>query len=72
VPADAASVALNVTATNTTGPGYLTIFPCGQTAPTASNVNYTGAGQCTVSLPVAAGCSTAVRSWKSCGSSAIQ
>ena len=47
VPGDAASVALNVTATNTTGPGYLTLFPCGQTAPTASNVNYTAAGQTT-------------------------
>jgi hypothetical protein len=47
VPLGAASVALNVTATNTTGPGYLAVFPCGQTTPTASNVNYTGAGQTT-------------------------
>jgi hypothetical protein len=47
VPAGAASVALNVTATNTTGPGYLTLFACGQPAPTASNVNFTGAGQTT-------------------------
>ena len=53
VPADAASVALNVTATNTTGPGYLAVFPCGQTAPTASNVNYTAAGQTTPNAVIA-------------------
>ncbi|HUF96980.1 MAG TPA: hypothetical protein VMM60_02550, partial [Ilumatobacter sp.] len=40
----AASVALNVTATNTTGPGFFTVFPCGVGVPTASNVNFTGVG----------------------------
>ena len=44
VPANAASVALNVTATNTTGPGFFTVFPCGVAVPTASNVNFTGPG----------------------------
>lgn len=53
VPASAASVALNVTATNTAGPGYLTVFPCGQTAPTASNVNFTAAGQTTPNAVIA-------------------
>ncbi len=47
VPDGAASVALNVTATNTTGPGFFTVFPCGVNVPTASSVNFTGAGQTT-------------------------
>lgn len=36
---DAAS--LNVTATEATAPGYLTVYPCTQSTPYASNVNYT-------------------------------
>jgi hypothetical protein len=36
------AVALNVTATNANAPGYLTVYPSGQPAPTASNVNYLG------------------------------
>jgi hypothetical protein len=38
------AVALNVTVTNAAGPGYLTVFPCGETQPTASNLNF-AAGQ---------------------------
>ena len=41
VPADATGVALNVTATGTTGEGYLTVWPCGTAQPNASNLNYT-------------------------------
>ena len=33
---------LNVVAANPSGPGYLTVFPCGTTRPLASNVNYNG------------------------------
>ena len=40
VPADAAAVVVNVTATNTQSPGFLTVFPCGTPTPNASNVNY--------------------------------
>src|SRR5215216_4085706 len=40
VPGDASAVVLNVTATNTSAPGFLTVFPCGQQRPLASNVNY--------------------------------
>src|SRR4051794_22474552 len=40
VPADAASVVLNVTVTETTGAGFITAFPCGGGRPTASNLNY--------------------------------
>jgi len=35
-----AAVALNVTATQTTGTGYVTVYPCG-TPPNTSNLNYT-------------------------------
>lgn len=42
VPNDAAAVALNVTATNALGDGYVTVYPCGQAVPTTSNVNYVG------------------------------
>lgn len=41
VPSDASAVVLNVTATNPTSAGYLTVFPTGQSTPTASNINYT-------------------------------
>jgi hypothetical protein len=37
---DASSAALNVTVTGATDAGYVTVFPCGQPQPTASNLNY--------------------------------
>jgi hypothetical protein len=37
-------VALNVTATQSVGPGFVTVYPCGQQQPVASSLNYT-AGQ---------------------------
>ncbi len=40
VPANATSVALNVTAVGPDGGGFLTVFPCGAGQPNASNVNY--------------------------------
>lgn len=40
MPADATSVALNVTVTEPVGAGYLTVYPCGTARPTASNLNY--------------------------------
>jgi hypothetical protein len=40
VPVDASAVMLNVTAVFPSGPGYLTVFPCGSPQPLASNVNY--------------------------------
>jgi hypothetical protein len=44
IPGDASSVMLNITAVFPEGPGFLTVFPCGQDRPTTSTVNY-GAGQ---------------------------
>jgi hypothetical protein len=40
VPTDASAVVLNVTVTETSGPGYVTVFPCGGPAPNASNLNF--------------------------------
>ena len=40
VPADALAVTLNVTVTEATAPGFLTVYPCDEPRPTASNVNY--------------------------------
>jgi hypothetical protein len=40
VPVDAEAVFLNVVAVSPSGPGYLTVFPCGATPPLAANVNY--------------------------------
>lgn len=40
VPADADSVALNVTAVTPTSAGYVTVYPCGESPPNASNLNF--------------------------------
>jgi LPXTG-site transpeptidase (sortase) family protein len=45
IPANATAVVLNVTATNTTGPGFVTAYPAGQALPLASNLNPERAGQ---------------------------
>lgn len=44
VPAGATAAVVNVTAVGPSGPGYVTVYPCGQSRPHASNLNYT-AGQ---------------------------
>ncbi|MBI4901849.1 MAG: hypothetical protein HY829_15430, partial [Actinobacteria bacterium] len=41
VPTGAGAVVLNVTVTNTTSNGYLTVYPTGSRLPTASNLNWT-------------------------------
>ena len=40
IPADATAIVLNVTVTEAQGAGFLTVYPCGTSIPTASNVNY--------------------------------
>ncbi len=40
IPHDAVAVALNVTATEATAPGYLVIWPTGQPRPNSSNLNF--------------------------------
>lgn len=41
IPAGATSVVLNLTATNPTQAGYLTVYPAGGSMPVASNLNFT-------------------------------
>ena len=36
----AAAVVLNVTVTGAQGSGFVTVFPCGEALPTASNLNF--------------------------------
>jgi hypothetical protein len=40
IPAEAVGVVMNVTATNTTEPGFVTVFPAGATRPITSNLNF--------------------------------
>jgi hypothetical protein len=39
VPSDASTVVLNVTGTDATAAGYVTVWPCGETQPLASSLN---------------------------------
>ena len=45
IPSDAVAVALTVTATEPTAPGYVTVWPTGLERPVASNLNVERAGQ---------------------------
>jgi CSLREA domain-containing protein len=40
VSSGASAVVLNVTASGAAGPGFVTVYPCGQTQPVASSLNY--------------------------------
>jgi len=51
VPSAAAATALNVTALDADGPGFVTVWPCGTPRPTASNLNL-GPGQAVPNLVV--------------------
>ena len=44
IGADADAVTLNVTAVNSSQPGYATVYPCGSDRPTASNLNFSTTG----------------------------
>lgn len=52
VPVSATTAVLNVAVTGPTGPGYLTVYPCGELLPLAASINFT-AGQ-TISNAVTA------------------
>ena len=41
VPGNADAVMLNITVVNPAGPGFVTVYPCGQPRPTTSTVNFT-------------------------------
>ncbi len=53
VPADASATLINVTAVGAVADGFVTVFPCGQAAPLASNINFR-AGQNVPNLVLAA------------------
>ena len=59
IPADASSVVLNVTATNSASSGFITVFACESEMPLTSNVNFlayqTAASLVIVSLDVSGG-----------------
>ena len=44
VPTNAAAVVLNVTGTEATADGFVTVWPCGTSRPNASNLNLVGGG----------------------------
>ncbi|MCU1392875.1 MAG: N-acetylmuramoyl-L-alanine amidase [Ilumatobacteraceae bacterium] len=50
VPADVKYVVVNLTADQASGAGYVTVFPGGVTAPTASNLNLDGSGSIAANL----------------------
>ena len=52
VPADAKAVVVNVTVTRPAAAGFMTVWPCGQTKPTASNLNF-ASGQTVPNLVLA-------------------
>lgn len=56
ISSSAGSVLMNVTVAEALGAGFVTVYPCGQTRPDASNVNYKS-GQ-TIANSVAAGIGT--------------
>ena len=45
VPVDAVAVVMNVTATDSRGPGFITVWPTGTDRPTASSINVIAPGQ---------------------------
>jgi hypothetical protein len=53
VPADASATLINVTAVGAVADGFVTVYPCGQVAPLASNINFR-AGQNVPNLVLAA------------------
>lgn len=44
VPSDASTVVFNATAVHPVGSGFLTVFPCGQSIPETSSLNYSPGG----------------------------
>src|SRR5690606_35582880 len=52
VPADAVAAVLSVTVTEPGAAGYITVYPCGEPLPLASNVNYL-AGQTIANMAIA-------------------
>ena len=56
VPMDAAAVVLNVTVTAPEGSGFITVYPCGEPLPTASNLNFVAGDTVPNAVVVKVGC----------------
>ncbi|MDP9075660.1 MAG: hypothetical protein M3N98_16115 [Actinomycetota bacterium] len=67
VPATAIAAVLNVTVTNTTAASFLTVWPKGQTQPTASNLNWTAGRTVPNLVEVALGTNGAIMVFNSAG-----
>jgi hypothetical protein len=52
IPKAIRAAALNITVTEATGPGFITVYPCGGVRPIASTLNY-GKGTTVANLAVA-------------------
>jgi hypothetical protein len=71
VPSTAAAAVLNVTVTNTTSWGYLTIYPAGQSRPLASNLNWVAGQTVANTVTVALGTGGAVTVYNAYGSADV-
>lgn len=71
VAADATAVSLNVTVTNPTAAGYLTLWPAGAARPLASSLNWAPSRTVANAVTVAVGASGAVSVFNSAGSTDV-
>ncbi|MBK8598023.1 MAG: hypothetical protein IPN83_21075 [Holophagales bacterium] len=55
IPSAASAYSLNLTVTNTTGPGFVQAYPSGGSAGSVSSVNYTGVGQTVANAAITPG-----------------
>jgi len=60
IPATAAAYSLNITVTNTLGPGFISLYPTGGSAPLVSTLNYVGGQTIANAAIVPSGTSAAV------------
>jgi hypothetical protein len=67
VPSDASAVTLNVTATDPTANGYLTVYPAGVMRPLASNVNFVAGQTVPNAVTVAVGTNGQINLFNSLG-----
>ncbi len=71
IPEQASAVVLNVTATETTSPGHLTVYPAGVTRPTASSLNFSAGQTIANSVTVAVGANGEIEMFNSAGQTHI-
>ncbi|MFT6291128.1 MAG: hypothetical protein ACJAR2_001728 [Ilumatobacter sp.] len=72
VPQDAVSVTVNIAAVNPTSRGFLVVYPCGQFAPLASNLNFIAGEKRAVAAVVELGSSNAESAGRICVSGSAE